>query len=166
MKYKGYIYCIRNKINNKKYIGKTSIQRGYKIRWRNHKTNLKYNKHPSKNLQYDYNKHGLEVFEFIVIDEFTFYNKELLEKALNDMEKFYIKLWDTENNIKGYNNPIASGGYCDCNLIQCVETGQIFYGSQSIIDKMFPGRSSSVIRDHLRGRTKSAFGYHFKYIDE
>ena len=50
--------------------------------------------------------------------------------------------------------------------ILCVETGEIFIGSQSVIDKMFPGRSSSNIRDHLRGRTKSCYGYHFKYIEE
>ena len=50
--------------------------------------------------------------------------------------------------------------------IQCVETQQIFDSSKDVIDKIFPGRSTSVIRDHLRGRTKSAFGFHFKFIDE
>ena len=164
MKYKGYIYCIRNKINNKKYIGQTSWNINKRLN--KHKGQLINNKHYSKNLQEDFNKYGMDNFEFIILDEFTFSNKELLKKVLLDMEKFYINLWDTENDTKGYNNPMASGGYCDCNLIQCVETGQIFYGSKEIIDKMFPGRSSSVIRDHLRGRTKSAFKYHFKYIEE
>lgn len=51
--------------------------------------------------------------------------------------------------------------------ILCVETQQIFDSSQSIIDKMFDGKgSSSTIRDHLRGRSKSAYKYHFKYIEE
>ena len=163
MKYKGWIYCIRNKINDKKYIGQTALKRGYKYRWYVHKEQLINNKHYSKNLQEDFNKYGIDNFEFFILDEFTFSDKELLKKVLLDMEKFYINLWDTENDTKGYNNKFVG---MNSKKIQCIETGEIFNGSQSIIDKMFPGRSSSVIRDHLRGRYKSAFGYHFKYIDE
>ena len=82
MKYKGCIYCIRNKINNKKYIGQTSQKRGYKQRWYNHISLLINNKHHSKNLQEDFNKYGIENFEFFILDEFTFSNKELLKKSI------------------------------------------------------------------------------------
>ena len=50
--------------------------------------------------------------------------------------------------------------------ILCVETGEIFIGSQDVIDKMIHNGTSSVIRNNLRGRTKKAYGYTFKYIDE
>ena len=163
MKYKGYIYCIRNKINNKKYIGQTSWN--INKRFIKHKSQLVNNKHYSKNLQEDFNKFGMDNFEFFILDEFTFTNKELLKKVLIDMEKFYIDLWDTMNDNKGYNST-KSVGRGSIKRILCIETGEIFNGSQSVIDKMFPGRSRSVILDHLRGRTKSAFKYHFKYIDE
>ena len=163
MQYKGYIYCIRNKINNKKYIGQTALKRGYKYRWYVHKEQLINNKHYNKNLQEDFNKYGMDNFEFIILDEFTFTNKELLKKVLLDMEKFYIDLWNTEDNTKGYNNKFTG---MNSKKIICIETGEIFYGSKDVIDKMFPGRSRSVILDHLRGRTKSAFKYHFKHIDE
>ena len=163
MQYKGYIYCIRNKINNKKYIGQTSEKRGYNHRIHKHKNQLINNKHYSKNLQEDFNKYGMDNFEFFILDEFTFSDKELLKKVLLDMEKFYINLWDTENDMKGYNNPRK----INYKLIQCIETGEIFYGSKDVINKMFNGKgNSSTIRDHLIGRTKSAYKYHFKYIDE
>ena len=160
MKYKGWIYYIRNKINNKKYIGQTAWNINKRIS--KHKGQLINNKHYSKNLQEDFNKYGMDNFEFIILDEFTFSDKELLKKVLIDMEKFYIDLWDTENDMKGYNNQLPR----DVKRIICIETGEIFNGSKDVIDKMFPDRSRSVISDHLRGRTKSAFKYHFKHIDE
>ena len=164
MKYKGYIYCIRNKINNKKYIGQTSEKRGYKHRIQSHISLLINNKHYSKNLQEDFNKFGIDNFEFFILDEFTFSDKKLLKKVLLDMEKFYINLWDTENETKGYNNKFVG---MNSKKIQCIETKEIFNGSEDVINTMFDGKgSSSTIREHLRGRTKSAFKYHFKYIDE
>ena len=164
MQYKGYIYCIRNKINNKKYIGQTSEKRGYNHRIHKHKNQSINNKHYNKNLQEDFNKYGIDNFEFIILDEFTFSNKELLKKVLLDMEKFYINLWDTENDKKGYN--IIFGGK-NKKLIQCIETKEIFNGSEDVINKMFDGKGRpSNIRMHLCGKTKSCYGYHFKHIDE
>ena len=163
MKYKGYIYCIRNKINNKKYIGQTSWNINKRLN--KHKGQLINNKHYSKNLQEDFNKYGMDNFEFIILDEFTFSNKELLKKVLIDMEKFYIDLWDTMNDNKGYNST-KSVGRGSIKRILCIESGEIFNGTKDLNDKMFPNKSPSNIFSHLTGRIKSCYGYHFKYIDE
>ena len=51
--------------------------------------------------------------------------------------------------------------------IICVETGEIFIGTQDVIDRMFGGKGRpSNITNQLKGRNKSAYKYHFKYIDE
>ena len=50
--------------------------------------------------------------------------------------------------------------------ILCVETGEIFDTSQDVINKMFNGKGCSRnIRCNLCGKGKSAYGYHFKYIE-
>ena len=201
MQYKGYIYCIRNKINNKKYIGATYNKRGYKSRWNSHINKLKNNKHENNSLQYDFNKYGLESFKFTIIEEIQANNLNELKELLYNKEKYYISTWNLTNVEIGYN--LQSGGLkgrkhheiskermgkshknkkhnvetkkkmseshkgkrTNYRKIQCVETGEIFEGCQDAIDKMFPGRSRNTISDHLKGKTKSAFKYHFKYID-
>lgn len=50
--------------------------------------------------------------------------------------------------------------------ILCVETGEIFDTSQDVIDIMFNGKGcSSNIKHNLCGRCKSAYNYHFVYIE-
>ena len=50
--------------------------------------------------------------------------------------------------------------------IICIETNITFINSEDVIEKMFNGQgTSSNIRCNCRGITKSAYGYHFKYIE-
>lgn len=88
------IYCIENKINNKKYIGSTkSPQR----RWYIHKYLLKKQKHPNIHLQFAWNKYGENAFVFSIL-ETDFLLEDMLSK-----EKNYIDNFDTLNRQKGYN---------------------------------------------------------------
>jgi len=60
------IYGIKNKINNKMYIGQSiNIDKRQKI----HKSLLKNNKHFNRHLQNSYNKRGKEEFEYLVLEE-------------------------------------------------------------------------------------------------
>lgn len=66
--YKKYgIYGIRNKVNNKVYIGKT--MKNFGDRWDCHKACLRGNYHENKYLQNAWNKYGEENFEFIIIHD-------------------------------------------------------------------------------------------------
>ena len=60
------IYGIRNKINDKIYIGQST---NIKNRFVRHRTHLKHNKHANNHLQNSYNKHGKDAFEFVIIEE-------------------------------------------------------------------------------------------------
>ena len=60
------IYCIKNILNNKKYIGSTLH---FRIRLRSHFYELRKNIHRNKHLQNAYNKYGLKFFRFIILEE-------------------------------------------------------------------------------------------------
>ena len=54
----------------------------------------------------------------------------------------------------------------NCKKIQCIETGEIFKSAQDVIDMMFNGKGlPNYIRANIRGQRKSAYGYHFVYIE-
>lgn len=57
------IYIIKNKINNKVYVGRTSNKTK---RFSKHKTLLLKNKHPNQYLQNAWNKYGAHNFDFMV----------------------------------------------------------------------------------------------------
>ena len=74
------IYGIKNKINDKIYIGQSI---NIKDRFVRHKTLLKHNKHYNAHLQRSYNKHGLESFEFFVLEQCS-------ENDLSNREQHWV----------------------------------------------------------------------------
>ena len=86
----GYIYLIRNKINNKKYIGQTTNEKGF--RWDGIKTDF-YNDHFNKAVK----KYGTENFEQMVID------KAYDSEVLNFSEQFWILFYKSYDSLFGYN---------------------------------------------------------------
>lgn len=85
------IYCIINKINQKRYIGQTY---SIKNRFYRHKKELRKNIHHNNHLQSAWNKYGEDNFEFSVIE---YCNVDLL----NDREIYWIDFYDSFRN--GYN---------------------------------------------------------------
>lgn len=93
---KSGIYQITNKVNNKIYIGSSvNIEK----RWREHKSDLKNNRHHSKHLQRSWELHGSSAFEFTIL-EIVENSKLLLER-----EQHYL------DNLKPYEREI---GYNNC----------------------------------------------------
>ena len=86
------IYIIKNKINDKVYIG-SSVD--IFKRWAGHKSYLNKQKHINIYLQRAWNKHGEESFEFIVVEE--------VEKAtdLVPREQYWIDI--KKSAEEGYN---------------------------------------------------------------
>lgn len=95
---KSGVYCIENLINHKKYIGQSVDM---EQRWRQHKCELNRGHHDNDYLQKSWNKYGADNFNFYII--------ELCDVVeLDELEVYYIDLYDTLNRDKGYN--LTSGG--------------------------------------------------------
>lgn len=93
------IYMIKNKVNNKIYIGQSF---NIKERWaKGHIKPLEMNNHINIHLQRSWNKYGKENFEFIIIEE-------CIISELNKKEIFWIEFYDSFKN--GYNRTLGGEG--------------------------------------------------------
>ena len=104
------IYTITNKINNKKYIGQSQ---NIKVRWKNHKAELRHNHHSNTYLQNSWNKYGEHNFEFKIIEECN------IEK-LDEKEMYWIEFYNTVDPECGYN--LNNGGGSNRGIIPSEET--------------------------------------------
>ena len=95
----GYIYKITNQVNNKKYIGQTINEKGY--RWDGTLEGINiYNKH----LQNSMNKYGIKNFKIEIIDT----TKD--KKELSDKEIYWIAFYNTTDRKYGYNKTEGGEG--------------------------------------------------------
>jgi group I intron endonuclease len=92
------IYSITNKINNKRYIGKS---KNIKVRFRNHRSDLHRNKHHSIHLNRSWLKYGKENFLWEILEECS---KENLKKR----EIYWVRFYKSDMPEFGYNGDTAN----------------------------------------------------------
>lgn len=97
------IYMITNKINGKKYIGK-SIHIG--IRWKEHCKPHVTETHIDRAIT----KYGPENFEINVIEGINS-DEENLEELLNQREIYYINLYNAKESENFYNHSYGGDGF-------------------------------------------------------
>ena len=92
----GFIYIIKNTINNKVYIGQTKVS--VEIRWKEH---LRHAKNGDQVINRAMRKYGIEKF-YVETLEICDIN------LLDEREIYYIDLFDSADKTKGYN--VSIGG--------------------------------------------------------
>ncbi len=79
------VYCIRNVINRKVYIGSAAIS--FRRRWNEHKGKLLKGSHGNKHLQSAWDKYGAEAFEFRILQVVGIEELLATEQAMIDFHK-------------------------------------------------------------------------------
>ncbi len=96
--YESGIYIIKNKLNNKVYVGQ-SVNLNRRIA--DHRRHLQNGSHKNTYLQRAFSCDGAENFEFDIIEHCS-------KEELNDREIYWISQYKSNNRAYGYN--IESGG--------------------------------------------------------
>lgn len=163
--YEGYIYCITNTINNKKYIGQTA--QNIARRFQSHKDR---SKNPKQYIHNAMSVYGVENFHIEEIIKVTDKSSEGLAIKLDEHEKFYIKLFNTVNP-RGYNNTIGgriNDGFKKKHrrVFQYSLTGDLISVYDSLKDASdLTGFDKGGISRCCLGDIKSSSGYVWRYED-
>jgi group I intron endonuclease len=126
------IYCIRNMINDKKYIGK-SINIRQRIYNHIGGLNSKDKKRENQHFINSWWKHGKENFEYFIL-EIIDINIENFENIMKEKELFWMNYYNTTNRSYGYNLRQDSS----TNLIILDETRKKLSESRKKRDLKFP----------------------------
>ena len=130
--YEGYIYCITNKINGKKYIGQTTTTIQQRMSQHFSKTKQSH----CKALYGAIQKYGKDNFIIEELDKVCSKTKEILIETLNEMEIDYIKKFHSLTSEHGYN--ISEGGYSHTCIGQAVDVytldGELINNFESMSD--------------------------------
>lgn len=134
------IYCIENKVNHKRYIGKSNdIQE----RWRHHVWELNTKRHPNKHLLSAWDKYGKNAFEFYVLEETDM-------SMIDDCEVKWIKFFNSHKH--GYN--MTDGG--EGQLGRCLTEKEKQYLSEINKGALNPNYGKPKSKETKRKMSESA----------
>jgi group I intron endonuclease len=94
----GYVYAIRNTVNNRAYIGSTS---NYKSRWHTHRSALRRGVHHSFILQKAWNKYGEKAFSFELMVVCPKAQRIEYETRLMALESYNVLRTPKESSVRG-----------------------------------------------------------------
>ena len=123
----GYIYCITNLINSKRYIGKTTSNIDY--RFQEHRKDSKKERRNKRPLYDAMNKYGVENFK---IEELEQIDDPTL---LSDREKYWIKELNTWGHT-GYNASKGGDGTVLYDYKEIIELYNMGYSQKQVAQKV------------------------------
>lgn len=149
----GGVYCIRNILNNKRYIGSTI---NFKKRWFIHRDKLNKKIHLSRHLQSAWDKYGESSFIFEVLEECN-------EEKLIVKEQYCLDYYKSYNHDKGYNvRKIAESNrgiiFSDEHRRKIGEAHRGRHHTEETRKKLSIAYNSE--KHHMKGENNSFFGKH------
>lgn len=141
----GIIYCYFNPINGKRYIGQTVNERSRRSAFKTRELYCTKRGNGGKLSKFDSarKKYGINSFVYTVLCRIQDDNEEILHSRLDDLEKYYIKKYDSFHN--GYNS--TEGGF----------SGKLSEETKARISESLKGRPMS----ELTYQKICLTGYHY-----
>lgn len=146
----GYIYCITNVINNKRYVGKTTNT--IEERWKEHCQDFKKERCEKRPLYDAFNKYGIENFKIEYLEEVQ------NDNLLSEKEIYWIKELETYGS-KGYNATKGGDGKILYDYNEVLELYNLGYSAVQIANKIGCERTlvTKVLRAHgIKSRGSSS----------
>ena len=166
--YEGWIYKIYTTKTPYVYIGQT--KRKYSTRWKEHidvamRENYDdYIEDPDRpDLHYDMHRYGIDYFIFEVIEQIEDEKQSVVKNRLDELEKYYIELYDSYYN--GYNNTRGGAGFGGYGtpVVAYDTNGNYLFETRTILDMSDKvGVSPDVISRSCSGKTVPKADYVFR----
>lgn len=160
-----YIYRATNKENGKFYIGRchgTIKQREIKHWW--------YAKHKTANTPFPnaLRKYGRDAFVWDIVEEVT-------AETAGDREIYWIQELQPQYNATLGGDGGRYGVECPQHVreaarqanskrVLCVETGEVYPSATAAGIAIGKPRGFSAISNNLRGKSETAYGYHWQFV--
>ena len=96
------IYCIRNKVNDKRYIGSSL---NIEERFKKHKQRLRNKKHINKHLERAWHKYGENNFEFSILETL------IKETEIRELEQLILDTFNCASSDLFYNISDSASGF-------------------------------------------------------
>lgn len=123
----GYIYCITNLINSKRYVGKTTC--GIRERWQQHCTDRFKRDSEKRPLYSAFNKYGVENFK---VEELEYVEDD---SKLDEREIYWINELGTYG-INGYNATKGGDGILLYDHNEIIQLAHLGYTRKQISEKI------------------------------
>ena len=159
------IYAIVSAKSGKMYIGQTKDKNGFMGRWKDHRYNLRRNRHNNIYLQRSYNKHGEDNFYFIILEicsshddlflkEFSWINNN---QTMHYQNGYNLDKYDRQNSQKIFKIPIHNKKTINYQFI--APDGKIIEGNNLSYFAHSNGLSQQSLGKVLKGKRYSSMGY-------
>lgn len=155
MKMNTGVYCLRNKVNNKRYIGSAAIS--FSVREKRHIRALEKGTHGNKHLQAAWNKYGRDNFEFLIIER-------CLPSECLTREAFWIAKFRSADKAFGYNKLLTGKNWLGAHHTQQTKDKMSLWPrtpalrakiSEANRNRTLSTESRAKISESLKGNTRS-----------
>lgn len=175
------VYAIKCKVTNLEYVGSSNeINR----RLHKHFSELRFNRHTNKKLQSDFNKYGIDNFEYYIIEETPNFSKREVEiqidKGISNLYNEQITGHYLSDELRNARSNVSKESHRTdeyrkkMSLLKSNKISQLtregdyvaIYNNMTELLELNPTFKAQPIRGACNGSKKTAYNYRWEYCKD